>query len=48
MQVSRIVFMIGMKAMLEGKLGRERDRSAVLEALSPGLPQGSDRTLARV
>jgi hypothetical protein len=33
MQVWRIVFMIGMKAMLEGKLGRER----ALDRLSPGL-----------
>jgi hypothetical protein len=41
MQVTRIVFMIGMKAMREGKLGREaareRDRQRVLEALSLGL-----------
>jgi hypothetical protein len=37
MQVWRIVFMIGMKAMLEGKLGRERDRERALEKLSPGL-----------
>jgi hypothetical protein len=37
MQVWRVVFMIGVKAMLEGKLGRERERSAALEALSPGL-----------
>jgi hypothetical protein len=34
MQVSRIVFMIGMKAMREGKLGRERDRDRVLDRLS--------------
>jgi hypothetical protein len=34
MQVTRIVFMIGMKAMLEGKLGRERDRDRTLEKLS--------------
>jgi hypothetical protein len=37
MQVSHIVFMIGMKAMLEGKLGRERDRDRVPEKLSLGL-----------
>jgi hypothetical protein len=37
MQVWRIVFMIGMKAMLEGKLGRERDRERALEKLSLGL-----------
>ena len=37
MQVIRIVLRICMKAMLEGKLGRERDRDRVLETLSPGL-----------
>ena len=37
MQVIRIVLRICMKAMLEGKLGRERDRDRVLEKLSPGL-----------
>jgi hypothetical protein len=31
----RIVFMIGMKAMLEGKLDRDRERA--LDRLSPGL-----------
>jgi hypothetical protein len=37
----RIIFAIGAKALLDGKLGdevgRERDRRRVLEALSPGL-----------
>jgi hypothetical protein len=37
MQVWRIVFMIGMKAMLEGKFGRERERERALDRLSPGL-----------
>jgi hypothetical protein len=41
MQVSHIVFMIGMKAMREGKLGREaareRQHDEVLERLSAGL-----------
>ena len=37
MHVIRIVLRICMKAMLEGKLGRERDRDRVLEKLSPGL-----------
>jgi hypothetical protein len=41
MQVWRIVFMIGMKAMLEGKLGREaareRQHNEVLDRLSAGL-----------
>jgi hypothetical protein len=37
MQVWRIVFMIGMRAMLEGKLDRGGERSAALEALSPAL-----------
>jgi hypothetical protein len=41
MQVSRIVFMIGMKAWLNGRLGREagreRERDRALEKLSLGL-----------
>ena len=37
MQVIRIVLRVCMKAMLEGKLGRECDRDRVLEKLSPGL-----------
>jgi hypothetical protein len=39
MQVSRIVFMIGMKAWLSGTLGREadRERDPELEKLSLGL-----------
>jgi hypothetical protein len=37
MQVMRIVFMIGMKAMREGKLGRERVRDRALEKLSLAL-----------
>jgi hypothetical protein len=41
MQVWRIVFMIGMKALLDGKLGREagreRSRDRALEALARGL-----------
>ena len=41
MQVWRVVFMIGVKALLDGKLGREaaseRDRRRALEKLSPGL-----------
>ena len=44
MQVSHIVFMIGVKALLDGKLdrqaARERDRQLVLERLSPGLRAG--------
>jgi hypothetical protein len=34
MQVWRVVFMIGMKAMREGKLGRERAPDPALEKLS--------------
>jgi hypothetical protein len=37
MQVWRIVFMIGMKAMREGKLGRECAPDPALEKLSLGL-----------
>jgi hypothetical protein len=41
MQVWHVVFMIGVKAYLDGKLGREaareRDRKRALERLSPGL-----------
>ena len=37
MQVSHIVFMIGMKAMREGKLGRECAPDPALEKLSLGL-----------
>jgi hypothetical protein len=37
MQVSHIVFMIGVKALLEGKLGRERGRDSPLEKLLLGL-----------
>jgi hypothetical protein len=37
MQVWHVVFMMGVKGMLEGKLGRDRDRGRALEALSPEL-----------
>jgi hypothetical protein len=37
MQVWRVVFMIGVKAFLDGKLGRERDRDLALGKLSLGL-----------
>jgi hypothetical protein len=41
LQVMRIIFAIGVKALLDGKLdceaARKRDRDRVLEAFSPGL-----------
>jgi hypothetical protein len=45
MQVWRVVFMIGAKALLDGKLGREaereRDRDRVLRELARGLRQAN-------
>jgi hypothetical protein len=40
MQVWRIVFIIGMKAMLEGKLGRERNVSVPSKRSLPGSAPG--------
>ena len=46
MQVTRVVFMVGVKAMLDGKLSREaareRDRDRVLGELIKGFEQSHE------